>query len=38
MKGMAAYAEHAYVLGKKDTEIMDWFFKGMKEFAEDSHR
>lgn len=34
MKGMAAYAEHAYVLGKKDPEIMDWFFKGMKEFAE----
>ncbi len=35
IKGMAAYAQHAYVLGKKDQEIMDWFYKGLKAFSED---
>lgn len=30
MRGMAAYAWHAYVLGKKDEEVSNWFYKGMK--------
>lgn len=29
LRGMAAYAWHAYVLGKKDTEVISWFYKGM---------
>ena len=36
LKGMAAYAHHAWILGKKDSQINDWFFKGMKTFAEDA--
>jgi hydroxylamine reductase len=35
MRGMAAYAWHAYVLGKTDPEIIAWFYKGMKTLAED---
>ena len=35
LKGMAAYAEHAYVLGKKDQEVTNWFYKGMKAVGED---
>jgi hydroxylamine reductase len=30
MRGMAAYAWHAYVLGKKDEEVMSWFYKGLR--------
>lgn len=30
LRGMAAYAWHAYVLGKEDPEVTAWFFKGMK--------
>jgi hydroxylamine reductase len=35
MRGMAAYAWHAYVLGKMDPEITAWFYKGLKELAEE---
>ncbi len=35
LKGMAAYAHHAWVLGKKDSELNDWFFKGMQAFSQD---
>ncbi len=35
MRGMAAYAWHAYVLGKEDKEITEWFYKGLKAFIED---
>lgn len=34
MRGMAAYAWHAYVLGKKDDEVTAWFFKGMRAIGE----
>lgn len=30
LRGMAAYAWHAYVLGEEDSEVTDWFFKGME--------
>jgi hydroxylamine reductase len=30
LRGMAAYAWHAYTLGKEDPEVTDWFFKGMR--------
>ena len=30
LRGMAAYAWHAYVLGKKDEEVMAWFYKGLR--------
>jgi len=35
IRGMAAYAYHAYVLGKKDDEVTNWFFKGMKAIGEE---
>lgn len=35
IKGMAAYAYHARVLGKRNDEVNDWFFKGMKAFGEE---
>jgi hydroxylamine reductase len=35
MRGMAAYAWHAYILGHEDKEVTAWFFKGMKALAED---
>jgi len=35
LRGMAAYAWHAYVLGKKDEEVLNWFFKGMKALGEE---
>ncbi len=35
MRGMAAYAWHAYVLGKSDDEINGWFYKGLKAMAEE---
>ncbi|NLD45662.1 MAG: hydroxylamine reductase [Clostridiaceae bacterium] len=34
LRGMAAYAWHAYVLGKKDAEVNSWFYKGMKALGE----
>lgn len=35
IRGMAAYAWHAWVLGKKDAEVTEWFYKGMKSLAEE---
>ena len=35
IRGMAAYAWHAYILGKEDQTVTDWFFKGMKAVGED---
>jgi hydroxylamine reductase len=35
LRGMAAYAWHAYVLGKEDPEVTAWFFKGMSTLGED---
>lgn len=35
IRGMAAYAWHAYVLGKEDAEVTSWFFKGMRELGKD---
>ncbi len=29
LKGMAAYALHAHVLGKDDPEVSGWFYKGL---------
>ncbi len=30
LRGMAAYAWHAYVLGKEDPEVTAWFYHGMR--------
>ena len=35
MKGMAAYAHHAAVLGKTDDEVDAFFFKGLRALGED---
>ena len=35
MKGMAAYAWHAHVLGRHDEEVSSWFFKGMRALGEE---
>ena len=35
MRGMAAYAHHAYALGKQDSEVNSWFYKGLASLAED---
>lgn len=35
LRGMAAYALHAYVLGKKDDEVLIWFNFGMKALSEE---
>jgi len=35
MRGMAAYAWHAYVLGKEDEEVTTWFYKGLRALGED---
>lgn len=35
MRGMAAYAWHAYNLGKKDSEVTAWFYKGMQALGEE---
>ena len=35
MRGMAAYAHHARVLGKRDPEVDAWLVKGMATLAED---
>lgn len=31
LKGMAAYAHHSMNLGFEDTEVTDWFYKGLSE-------
>jgi hydroxylamine reductase len=35
LRGMAAYAHHARVLGKTDSEVSGWFVKGMKAIGDD---
>ncbi len=35
LRGMAAYAHHARVLGKRDPEVDAWFIKGMAALAEE---
>lgn len=35
IRGMAAYAYHAYVLGKKSDKVTSWFYKGMKALGEE---
>lgn len=35
LRGMAAYAWHAYILGKKDDEVTNWFYKGMYAIGEE---
>ncbi len=35
MRGMAAYAHHARVLGKRDPEVDAWFIKGMSVMADE---
>ena len=35
LRGMAAYAWHAHVLGKHDSEVTGWFYKGMAAVGSD---
>ena len=35
LKGMAAYAWHAHVLGKEDAEVSGWFYKGLRAVGEE---
>ncbi len=35
IRGMAAYAWHAYVLDKKDDEVTAWLYKGMRAVGEE---
>jgi len=35
LRGMAAYAHHARVLGKRDKEVDRWFFKGVAALADE---
>jgi hydroxylamine reductase len=35
IRGMAAYAWHAYVLGKTSRQVTSWFYKGIKALGED---
>lgn len=35
LRGMAAYAWHAYVLGKTNDAVMAWFYKGMKALGDE---
>ncbi|WP_367566633.1 hydroxylamine reductase [Lacrimispora sp.] len=36
IKGMAAYAEHAYNIGKEDTSIFDFMYEGLAATLDDS--
>ncbi len=36
LRGMAAYAWHAHVLGKDDNDVSNWFVKGLAEFAKEN--
>ena len=36
LRGMAAYAHHAYVLGKADETVNDFFYKGLIALGKDS--
>lgn len=33
LRGMAAYAWHAFVLGKTEASVTDWMYKGLREIA-----
>ncbi len=35
MRGMAAYAYHAYVLGKTDPAVTSWFYQGLQAIAQE---
>ena len=35
LRGMAAYAYHAYHLGKEDEDVNNWFHKGMRALGEE---
>ncbi|NLO99128.1 MAG: hydroxylamine reductase [Clostridiaceae bacterium] len=35
LRGMAAYAYHAYHLGKEDQDVNNWFHKGMRALGEE---
>ncbi len=35
LRGMAAYAWHAHILGNDDAEVMAWLYKGMRAIGED---
>ncbi|MFH1486965.1 MAG: hydroxylamine reductase [Chloroflexota bacterium] len=35
LRGMAAYAWHAHVLGKDDADVTAWLYKGMRAVGED---
>jgi hydroxylamine reductase len=35
LRGMAAYAWHAHVLGKDDPEVTGWLYKGMRAIGEE---
>ncbi len=35
LRGMAAYAWHAYLLGKSDTVVTTWLYKGMRAVGKD---
>ncbi|MDH7479541.1 MAG: hydroxylamine reductase, partial [Syntrophomonadaceae bacterium] len=35
IRGMAAYAWHAYLLGREDTEVTSWLYEGMKALGEE---
>lgn len=35
LRGMAAYAWHAYILGKTDEQVNSWFYKGMRAVGEE---
>ena len=35
LRGMAAYAWHAHVMGKDDTEVTAWFYKGLRAVGEE---
>ncbi len=36
MKGMAAYAHHAYILGKTDDDVNNFFYKGLAAVGSDN--
>ena len=35
LRGMAAYAWHAHILGEDDTGVTAWLYKGMRAIGED---
>ncbi|MDD4874695.1 MAG: hydroxylamine reductase [Dehalococcoidales bacterium] len=35
LRGMAAYAWHAYILGKIDNEVISWLYKGLRAVGEE---